>query len=150
MRAAGLRDAGNNGEEFKLGHQLDHRVPVKISELSFLQVEFHRTFTVDGHKFPVGESPVLEFFQGLFHARPRHLFDMLVDSLQVLVVVEQRDGRFLSNFGDARNVVGSIAKQRLEVGLLGGGESRIAFLQSLFVVDFAVLDAGRQVDPDLG
>ena len=43
---------------------------------------------------------------------------MLVDTFEILVVVEQGDGRFLSNFGNTGDIVRGVAKQGLEIGLL--------------------------------
>ena len=105
---------------------------------------------VDGHQRAVGKGALPVFFQRRPHAGGLDLGQIFVDALQVAVFVEQGRRPLFAHFGDAGDVVGVVAHQRLEVGLLRRAQAVVAGGQFRLIVNLAFLNTGGQVHPHLG
>ena len=141
-RAGGPRNAGDGAEELQLGEQVDDLAPVVPPELAGVEVELDGHVPDDGRQPLALDGVVAVVAQGLPQPGLRNAVERVVDALDAAVLVDQAYGGLAAHAGDAGDVVGRVALQRLDVGQHLWTESSVPFHDSGLVVDGALLGAG--------
>ena len=149
VRAGRVRvgNARHHAEKLQLGQQFHHLAAVIAPKAASLQLQVHRRGAVDGHQGAVVESPLPVFAQRRLDAGRLYRVQVFVDSLQRAVFPQQGGGAFFAHPRDAGDVVGGVAHQRLEIGLLPRAQAGVALRQFRLVIHPPVLNTGRQIDP---
>ena len=141
------REALDEGPELVLAEQPDDGVAVVVAEPGGIEVERHRQVADDPHELPRLEDPVASFQE----RRPQPLRGDLVEVFEepgeVAELADELRGGLLADAGNARDVVGRVALEGLEVDDLVGPQP-VALVDPGRVVDDRVLDAGpRRHEP---
>ncbi len=136
------RKALDEGPELVLAEQPDDRVAVVVAEPGGIEVERHRQVADDPHELPRFEDPVASFARAASRSLlGRHLVEMLEEAVEVAELADELGGGLLADAGHARDVVGRVALEGLEVDDLVGPQP-VPLVDPGRVVDDRVLDAG--------
>ena len=138
--AAERRQPLDERPELVLAEQPDDLLAVVVAEPGGLEVELDRQVAHDRHQLAALEDPVARLGQGQPELLGRHLVDPLEDALEAAERLDELRRGLLAHAGDARDVVGRVALERLEVDHLGRLEA-VPLLDPGRVVDDRVLDA---------
>ena len=79
----------------------------------------------------------------------RHLVHALDERLGTAEFADELHRRLLADAGNAGDVVGRIAGERLHVALLGWFEPAVALAYGILVVDARIAESGGEQDPDV-
>ncbi len=137
--------AGQRGQplderaELVLAEQADHALPVVVAQPSGFAVELDRDVADDRHQLAGFEDAVLGLDEGRPELLARDLVDPLEQPLEAAERLDQLGGGLVADPGNARDVVGRIALQGLEVDHLGRDQA-VPFEDAGRVVDDRVLD----------
>ena len=141
--------AGQDGLEFQPFHILVSLRRVKILKLCFFIFKRDRTGNADFSQFLAHNRQIVMLFQRFFRSGRLHLVQMRISILDASVSHDQICGCLLSNGRNARNIVGSITHQRLDINEL----CRCYLILPFHILRIVVMDLRRSAaglrDPDL-
>ncbi len=125
--------------KLQLAEEVQHLPPVEGAHAAGVEIELHRRVAHDRRQAAAEEGQVAPRLQFVPEAG-LDLVQVLVDTLQRIVLLEQLHGGLLAHAPHARDVVRFIAHQRLEVHQLGRRQP-VPLLHPVQVVDHRVREA---------
>ena len=143
------RDARDEAAELQLAEHVQHVVPGEPTERRLVEIETRGRGGRNRHKELALEQLLGVLPHEALDPGRRHLVHALDERLRAAELVDELHRCLLADAGNAGDVVGRIAGERLHVALLRGFEPAVALAYGVLVVDACIAEPGGEQHPDV-